>query len=128
MFGIRLFAVLECATHVCALNKDYSGYFHFANVVPDKGAATSNEYVTPGDGANALGYQGTGADLDLAKHICDRYDSCMWFNRDTGFPGSIGWWNQGSVQYLKTRISRIPQDMWLAVRAISITSTYTFPT
>lgn len=87
-------AVLLCATSASALNQDYGGYFHFKSVsMRMEDPHTFNQYVTPGDGANALGFEKMTADIDLAKHLCDRYPSCMWFNGDGGFPGSIGWWN-----------------------------------
>lgn len=47
-----------------------------------------NQYVVPGYAGGvspspksvALGHEKTDADLELAKHLCDRYDSCDHFN------------------------------------------------
>jgi len=90
----RLFIL--CIAHTAALDKEYSGYYHFKGVSMDLGPPkgyTDNVYVTPGDGAHPLGYQKTRADLELAKHLCDVYPECQWFDSGGGYPGSIGWYN-----------------------------------
>ena len=104
----RFLAVLACVIGADAIDKEYPGYFHFKDLSMVDGRPTPsfqcNAYVTPGDGAHDLGYQKTEADLALAKHLCDEYDSCMFFNGDsTGYPGCIGWWNANATvdTYLK---------------------------
>ena len=104
----RILALLAGLVGVDALATDYDGYFHFKAVSMDGTVSplpgTWNSYVTPGDGALPLGYQQQDADLALAKHLCDEYDSCKWFNGDAGsYPGSIGWWKTDATQdtYIK---------------------------
>ena len=77
---------------------EFAGYYHFPSVLmnhtlqPYPGT-WSNNYVSPGDGAQALGAAKYANDLDLAFHMCDNYQQCQWFNGDGGYPGSIGWFN-----------------------------------
>ena len=101
-------ATLACFVPVAALNKEYPGYYHFSNLAMDH--YSNNVYVTPGDGAHDLGYRRSLTDLDLAKHLCDRYDSCLWFDgqglgpsSELIYPGGIGWWTTDSTQdiYIK---------------------------
>ena len=107
----RILALLAGLVGADALATDYDGYFHFKAVSMDGTVSplpgTWKEYVTPGDGALPLGYQQQDADLALAKHLCDEYDSCKWFDGRTGsggsYPGDIGWWNTDATQdtYIK---------------------------
>jgi len=71
-------------------------------------------------------------DLDLAKHICDRYDECHWFDGDEDFgtyPGAMGRYHidesvdtyikkkwkvvEGSLYFPDTRYLNIGErDIW----------------
>ena len=90
----RFLAALACVIGADAMDKEYPGYFHFKDLsmVNSQGSApmTYNFYATPGDGAHDLGNQKTDADLALAKHLCDEYESCMWFKTATALAGPPG--------------------------------------
>ena len=106
---------VAAAGSVSATNFD--GYFKFAgvnmNIITTNGGY--NHYVTPGDGAYPLGYKNTSDDLQLAFHLCDRYDDCQWFNSFTDQqphlvpPGDIGHWTKTPTQdtYVKSSIGSI---------------------
>ena len=94
------------ACFVTARDAKLDGFIHFCNVSMERSIPYVSN-VTPGDGAEPLGAKQTAADLELAKHICDRYEHCRWFNshrsRGVDYPGAIGRWSFNSSwdTYLK---------------------------
>merc|ERR1711964_114469 len=111
------------------------GLLPWHNTVMDGALAVplSTDYTTPEDlpsnGGNCNGPNAMN-DLDLAKHICDSYSACQWFNGcNNVFPGNMGYWVQdtaydtyiknttgtvvkGSTYFPKSRYLNTGADIW----------------
>jgi len=86
-----------CILHVASAAGEF---FHWPALTMDVDMNTKDDtrpwtyYFEPTELSGGVGCNGPHInDLDIAKHICDRYDACHWFDGDSDFgtyPGAMG--------------------------------------
>ena len=143
---------------VAGLHTEFLNYWHFPNISMDASASPGgcsgiwDTYSTPGchqadprSGCSPLGINMTSSDLELAKHVCDRYSDCQYFNgwQGSGWPGAIGRYydcptydtfikmrggagvESGSLYFPETEYLRIPKHVNTECRATARMNTST---